>query len=153
PKRPDPAALERAWAALAGADPAAAYRAVWDLGAGGGDAGSPLSRRLEALPARAPGRLGQLLEDPASAGFATREQAQKDLARYGDQIEGDLERLLRGKPSPEVRKRALALLAPLRRPAQGDGLRAVRAVMALERAGTPAARQALQALARGAPGA
>ena len=61
---------------------------------------------------------------------------------------------LDAKPSLETRKRLEHLRGQLiGRVLQGERLRAYRAVEVLERIGTPEAREVLQALAKGAPGA
>lgn len=153
PKKGDATATEKSWASLAGNNSTAAYRAIWDLTAGGDDAVAFLSRRLEPAPSVQPDRLRQLLKDLDSDAFETRRKAQTELARYGDAIEGDLERALQGEPSVEFQKSVQALLTPLRKPRQGADLRVDRAVIILERIGTPAAGKALEALGKGAAGA
>jgi hypothetical protein len=65
-----------------------------------------------------------------------------------------LRRALEAGPSPEVRRRLETLLAgPEGLARSAEDRRAVRAVAVLERLGTPAARQLLEALSRGAPAA
>jgi WD40 repeat protein len=154
PKNLGAAAQEKAWAALRERAAAPAYRAVWDLAAAGDETAAFLARRLKAVPSVPPARLQQLLEALDSEEFAERQKAQQELARLSDGLEGDLEAVLEARPSAEVRRQVLALLTEVRRrPASGEGLRTGRALLILERIGTPAARAALQALARGAPGA
>jgi WD40 repeat protein len=154
PKNLAAAGPEKCWGALAEATPAAGYRAVWDLTAVGDEAVGFLAGRIKPAPAFAAARLRKLLKELDADEFAVREEAQKGLAKLGDAVEGDLEAALNTRPSPEARRRLLALLADIRRgPVSVDELRARRAVQVLERVGTPAARKALAALAGGAPGA
>jgi hypothetical protein len=72
----------------------------------------------------------------------------------GPAVEPHLRRVLEGRPSAEVRRRAEILLEHLRVPEdqkQADLLRRVRAVQVLEYIGTAEAQQALQTIAKQAP--
>ena len=69
----------------------------------------------------------------------------------GRPAEPALRKALDGQPSPEVRRRVRQLLNKLAAVPSGERLRALRALEALEQIGTPPAREALEALARGAP--
>jgi hypothetical protein len=74
----------------------------------------------------------------------------------GEAATGFCRRALAGKPSAEVRRRPEALLEAQERepPAPAAGrLRMLRAVEALESAGTPGARRLLERWAKGAAGA
>jgi dipeptidyl aminopeptidase/acylaminoacyl peptidase len=148
--------LERWWQDLAGADAAAAYRAVWAL-AGARGAVPFLHERLRPAPAPAPDaaeRLARLLAKLDDDAFAVREKATAEIARLGPAAEPALRRALDGKPSPEARQRIERLLEQLRGPAEDpDTLRAIRGVEALERNGAPEARRVLEGLGKGAAGA
>ena len=65
-----------------------------------------------------------------------------------------LEKLLKGNPSQEAKRRAEALVAKLGGPVTSpDVLRTLRAIEALEYIGTPEARAVIEKLAAGAAGA
>ena len=80
--------------------------------------------------------------------FRRRESAQRELAAMGSPARPLLRAALANSASAEVRRRAEALLALPDRP-RGERLRTLRAIEILERIGTPAAREALTALAAG----
>jgi hypothetical protein len=113
-----------------------------------------LKKRLP--PAAAPDakRLADLIADQDSETFARRDAAMKGLADLGELAEPALRAALENGPSLEVRRRLEELLEKLAGlGTTGEPLRASRAVEALERIGTPEARQVLTRLAAGAPGA
>jgi hypothetical protein len=157
--RPAPAARAAAekdlagwWDDLAGADAAKAYAAVWGL-ARARPAVAFLDKRLRQAAPPAPEalrRIGRLVADLDADDFGVREKASAELGRLGAAAEPALRKALEGTPSAEVRRRAEGLLAKLRGPAEGpEVLRALRAVEALELAGTAESRRLLAALARG----
>lgn len=79
-----------------------------------------------------------------------REQASRELAGLGEAVEPQLREALKGQPSAEVRRRVEGLLEKLSgQTAPPEVLRAWRGVEVLERADTPDARAALEALAKG----
>ncbi len=80
--------------------------------------------------------------------FEQRNGATEELGRLGDVAVPALQKTLTGKTALETRRRVEALLVRL----TAQQAPVVRAVEVLERAGTPDAQQALQALANGAPG-
>jgi hypothetical protein len=147
-------ALKAAWADLASDDAAGAYRAVGQLAAAP-EQSVPLLK--EALPPVAPPdekRLARLIADLDSDEFATREQAAAELEKLGEAALPALRKALAGDPPAEVRVRCEGLVAKLNRPVlSGERLRTVRAVEALEQAGTKEARAVLKQLAGGAEGA
>ncbi|MBX9625910.1 MAG: hypothetical protein K2X82_19070 [Gemmataceae bacterium] len=136
---------DRLWADLAAPDAGVGVRAVWTLAA------DP-AKAVPLLAAKFPGagpdpdrvrRLVDALDDPD---YQTREDATRDLRRLGGVATAPLrEAVARGR-SPEMVRRAGQLLraaeAPV--PIGGDGLRAVRAVYALELAATPDAAAVLR---------
>jgi RNA polymerase sigma factor (sigma-70 family) len=144
--------LDACWAALAGADAAQAYDAVWALAAAPEQAVSFLKKHLPPLPRPDEKTVAQLVADLDSNDFRTRENATEELRTFGDSAADPLRQVLVGKPSPEERRR----LQPLLRQARdwtAERLRDHRAIQALEHIGTRSARKVLQALAEGAPGA
>jgi WD40 repeat protein len=144
--------LKALWADLAGADAGTAYRAVWRLARSPGQAVPFLGGRLRpASPDRAT-LIRRLVANLDSDSFAEREKAERQLLEaVGRQAEAELRRALAGLPSPELRMRAQRLLRKLgESPPPPEELRCLRAVAALEHAGTPQARQLLKRLAEGA---
>jgi hypothetical protein len=86
--------------------------------------------------------------------FAEREAASKWLSDAGEQIEPAVRKALSDGRSAEARKRLEAVLADFEaRATAAEHLRALRAIELLERIGTSKARNALEKLAAGAPGA
>jgi HEAT repeat protein len=149
---PDARRLERLWADLAGTDAARAYQAICELAAYPREAAPFLGRRLRPAAPADPRRIESLLADLDSDTFDVRQKAVRELQTLGELAEPALHRLLRGKPSLDVRKHVERLLGKLNDPLTApEKLRAVRAVEALERMGTPEARRVLQSLARGGP--
>jgi WD40 repeat protein len=145
----DEKARERLWAELADKDAARAYRAVLALAARPAEAVPLLRAKLKPRPGPDPKRLAKLLADLDSDEFETRQAASKELAALGPDAEGALRRALDEAPSAEVRTRVEEVLATFQKAGPvSERVRFVRAVEALERAGTPAARQALEALAQ-----
>ena len=78
-----------------------------------------------------------------------REQADRELEKFGPGAEGILRDLLPGAPSIEARRRLDRLLSRI----DVDKLRTGRALELLEQIGSPAAGELLATLAKGAPGA
>ena len=85
--------------------------------------------------------------------FSVRQKATEELERLGDLAVATLEKALAVKPSLETRTRIDRLLEKSDRTPPPEVLRSLRALEALEHAGTPEARQLLKALAKGADGA
>jgi hypothetical protein len=151
-KRPStPRELEALWLTLGGADGAQAYDAVLALAAPG-PAVPFLRGRLRPVPA--PKNVDRLLADLDDDEFEVRQKARAALEALGDAAEPALRKLLAGKPSLEVRRQAEAILRKLHgKPLPPEQVRLLRALEALEHAGTPEARRVLEILAKGAPGA
>jgi WD40 repeat protein len=147
-----PAGLDKAWSDLGG-DPVRAYAALWLLAA------TPQSLPLlrEALPPVVPvedKRLRRLIADLDDDSFEVRERAGAELARMAEQAEAELRKVLEGNPSVEVRSRIERLLEAWQRPTPSAArLRQLRALEVLEATGTPEARQLLEKIVGGAPGA
>ncbi len=149
-----PEGVAKAWADLAGADAARAFRARGALVLAPEEAVAWLQGRLQRAAPADPERLRLLLADLGSKRFAVRDKAQAALEGIGDLAEGALRRALADATTLEVRRRIEGLLARLRRPVtQPEALRSVRTVAVLEDIATPAARALLAALAAGAPDA
>jgi RNA polymerase sigma factor (sigma-70 family) len=145
----------KCWAALADTDAARAHAAVRELAADPQRAVAFLRDRLRPVAPLDASRRRQeerWLADLDSDTFAVRKRAAQELEGLGDLAEPALREALRGRPTPEGRRQMESIL-------EGSTgwstprLRVARAVMALESAGTPAARHLLQEAASGAPGA
>jgi hypothetical protein len=101
-------------------------------------------------------RLARLITELGSDDFATRQSASEELAKLGEQAIPACRRALGGKSSLEMRRRLDDLLDKAQRAwweASGERLRSLRAVEALELAGTKEAHELLETLAAGADGA
>jgi hypothetical protein len=145
--------LEQQWTALGANNPVRIERAMNAFVAKPEQAVAFLRKRLWPAPVADPRRLTDLLASLDSNIFSEREKAMRELESLGEVIEGDLKKVLRQRPSAEVRHRIDKLLEKTRRerlfPSE-DRIRAIRAVEVLERIGNCAARRALRTLAEGA---
>jgi len=145
--------LAKAWADLAGADAARAFRARWALASAPEETLPLLKERLHQIPAPDAQRLRRLLADLDSKQFGVRNKAQAALEELGELAELALRETLANKPTVEVRRRVQVVLEGLRGPVRRpETLRSLRAVGVLESIATPPARQLLEELAAGAPG-
>lgn len=143
--------LPALWRDLAGEDAERADRAIWLLASAPEIAVPFLEKHVQLVAAVEPERLAHLLADLDSDQFAARDKAARELEALGELAEAALRKVLRGKPSLEVRRRAEGLLEKLHGPlAAPRRLRSLRAVEALEHAGTERARRLLAVLAEGA---
>jgi WD40 repeat protein len=143
---------EGLWNNLAGDNASLALDAVWRLALTPKESVPFLRERLRPAPPADDKQVARWIVDLDDEEFTVRQKATRELERVGDLARPLLEKALAGKPSVEVRRRLLQLLSRL------DGLspeqqRELRAVEALEQAGTAEARALLQVLAKGAPGA
>jgi hypothetical protein len=146
--------LESLWDDLRGTNGHAIHNAVWTLARSPRDSVPFLRKRVkpaEDFTPPDPDALAKLITNLDDERFAVREHASRELARAGRAAAPHLRRVLEGKPSAELRRRAEELLASL--PSAGDGgawSRELWAVEALEHAGTEEARALLRDLAGGA---
>src|SRR5262249_46057352 len=142
------------WQDLAGADAAAAYRAIGALAAAPEQAGPALADRLRPGPpahprqgARPGAGLGRAQLGAGGRGGAGRGPA----GGAGEAAEPALRQALTGDVSAEVRRRLGAVLDRLEA-GSPERLRTDRALEALERIGTPEAREVVAKLARSSSG-
>jgi hypothetical protein len=143
-------ALRELWTDLAGPDARKAHRAVRALSE---DPVAVEFLRKQLVPAALPDepRVAKLIADLDSDSFDVREKAGRELERLEALAEAPLRKALAGRPSPEVQRRAEALLGALSAGVAPTTLRTIRATAVLEYIATPEARQLLETLARGAP--
>jgi WD40 repeat protein len=149
-----PAEVTDLWATLVGDDAVKAFQGIRKL-AGAPKQAVPLIREhiRPAVPVD-PQKLAKLLGDLDSDEFEERSAASDGLEKLGDLAVPALQKTLNAKITLETRRRIEMLLARLTGGAlTHEQVRLVRAVEVLERTGTAEARQLLEALANGAPGA
>ena len=148
-----PDEAKQLWENLASDDAAAAWQAVLGLAAAPEQAAEMLGRRVRPpKPAPAP-ELQRLIAQLDDDDFDKREEASRRLAALGEVAWPALHEALANEPPPELRRRAKQLLARLDRPPGPEEFRKVRAVEALEYAGSGEARSLLKEWASGAEGA
>jgi WD40 repeat protein len=145
--------LDGLWGELAGADSAAAFRAIYRLAEAPKQTVGFLRTRLRSPFRPDPKRIRQFVAQLDDNEFAKREQASEELKKLGQAAEAALEQTLEKPPSLEVRRRAEALLRHIKN--AKDRLPSVelitlRALEVLEKAGTDEATRLVAELARGA---
>jgi hypothetical protein len=154
PGKLDDKDLPNLWKDLCDPSAAAGYRAVALLAASPESALPFLKKHLQPVGRPDPSRVARLLDQMDHPRFAVRENAAAELEKILDMVEGELRQRLANQPSLETRRRIERLLEPLdEQLATPARLRAGRALAALERIGSPAARDVLTELARGCPDA
>jgi RNA polymerase sigma factor (sigma-70 family) len=148
--------LDGCWADLSDDDAARAYRAIQKLAGSPKDAVPYLQRRLQPAPAVDEKRVRKLIADLGSEDFGTRENARKELEKFGEGALDLYRKALAGKPSAEARRQLEALAERYAEPWVSpwpELVRSLRALEALELIGTPEARKVLETIAKGVPGA
>ena len=141
------------WDDLGDDDEAVAYRAAWRLTNSTPSVVARMRERLKpAAAAPDAKRIEALIGKLDSDADDTRQGAYEDLEELGAVVEPALVRALKFGPSLESRRRLEALLARVSKLTQ-DRLRQLRALLALERAASPEARQLIKSLAEGEDGA
>jgi WD40 repeat protein len=144
--------LSQTWSQLSDADARVAFRAVSALVALPEVAVAILRHQLKPPAAVDPATIRGLIGELDSTQFAVRQKAMQQLETVVDQAADELRAALVQSKSAEVRQAVQRLLDRLAEPTP-EMLRAIRAVEVLEHIATPAARQLLTDLAKGAPGA
>ena len=154
PKPPAPSAanLDRAWNDALTADAAKAFAGI-KLFAAHPNVAVPFLRR-KLVPVSPPDheRVDRLLADLDHNEFRKRELATRELAALGDRVRGALQKAQSTAVSEELRKRVEKLLAVEDEPSP-EMMRLIRAIEAMEAAGTPEAMSLLDYWAGGASGA
>jgi hypothetical protein len=147
-----PRQLDACWTVLANEDAAKAYDAVWMLVASGEQSVPSLQKHLRPVSRPDAEMVSRLIADLDSDYFNVRQHAMEELSKLGDTITPTLRQALDGKPALEVGRRLQQLL-DRSRDWTPERLREHRALQALEHIGTAQAKEVLEALAAGAPGA
>jgi WD40 repeat protein len=138
--------LAALWSDLAG-HAAKADRAIWALALGPTKSVPLLQERLRPATPADREQIAKLMAGLDSESFAARSKAAKTLDDLGEAAEAMVRKWMDGKLTLEVRKRLDQFLEKQNTAA----LRKLRAIDALEHAGTPEARLVLEALAKDAP--
>jgi RNA polymerase sigma factor (sigma-70 family) len=148
------AELEKLWTDLRSEETSKAHASVWTLAASPLSATSFLKDRLPPVPIVTEKELLQLIAELDSSSFEEREAASKELLQLGSDAFPALRRALDENTPAEARRRIEALLeSPPRLPLGAEQLRRLRAILALEQAGSEEAVSILKELAKGAPAA
>jgi hypothetical protein len=142
------------WDDLAGADAGRAYRAIAHLAATPAVAVPFLAKQLNPVARDEVQEIRRSIAELGNGDFAVRDAAFRRLTRFGPSAAPLLRQALAENTPLENRRRIEQLLdSPGSRPWAGEALRTLRALTALERAGTPEARRFLETLAGGGAGA
>jgi WD40 repeat protein len=145
--------MKKLWDVLAGADGAAAFKAVITLAGAGDKAVELIKGEIKPAPEIDAKRVKKLLADLDAKDFDMRESATNELAKLGAQVEPALKQALKGEGlTVEFKTRAEQVLQGISvLPKVGEPLRADRALWILDQIGNEAAREELKRLAGGAP--
>jgi WD40 repeat protein len=153
-KAPQAGDLEKWWEVLADSDAAKAFAAMGDFAATPRDAVAWIKSHVPAAVPLDTKRALELIQQLDHDQFKVREKAYNELFKLGELVVPVLNKVLEDNPPLETKRRLEELRGKLTAfVLAGDRLRAFRAVEVLEHIGTPEARQVLQTLADGAPGA
>jgi WD40 repeat protein len=149
---PSRAELDARWSALARDEAAEAFRAIQRIATSPSEGVAYLAEKLRPVVDVDAKTLAQLIADLESDQFATREKADSELERIGEPALAACRKALAGRSGAELRRRLETFvdnLATEKRIPSRENLRVLRAIEALERCGTPAARRVLESLAGG----
>jgi hypothetical protein len=133
------------WEILADPDAEKAYRTMKEMAAHPAEAVKLLRTKLPPIRAVEDARLDALLTKLDADDFQAREAASRELLALGDAVESRLQAVLRGTPSPELKRRTEEVLQKI----DESRLRSERAIEALGVIGDNAARNYLRELADG----
>jgi RNA polymerase sigma factor (sigma-70 family) len=140
------------WKALADSDAAKAYTAIWAFTRTPARSVAFLREHLRPIQPVDDKVIAKLVLNLDSPTFAVRQEASAALAKLEEIAEADLRKILAGQPSLELRRRVEQFLEQLQS-LPAIQLQNLRAVEALERIGTPEAKELLRTLATGAEAA
>jgi WD40 repeat protein len=146
-----PKRLQKIWSDLQSSDAAVAYAAVSDLASSPDQALALLRQKLTPTTPADHARIETWIARLDEESFQERERAQKELDVVRDFAEPILLHALAGKLSLETKRRVESMLARLIDSPSPIWLAHLRAFEALERIGTPAARELVEQIAAGQP--
>lgn len=153
PRRPlaelSPVELQRLWADLAG-NAVTGHAAMKRLAASPEQATALLKTHLQPMTGVDTKQIAPLIADLDSEEFDNRQHAEGNLMEMGDEAEMALQEALKGKTTLEFRLRADRILESIRATPPTE-IRRHRAVIVLERIGSPEAKAILETLTRGEP--
>jgi WD40 repeat protein len=150
----DRASLEKRWQSLAENSAALGLAAMLELAAAPKEGLPFIRERIKPAIVIAPERIGKLIEDLNDVQFKVRQSATNELVQLGDRVVPALDKALATKPALETHLRLQEVRKRVTGPVlKSDKLREYRVLEVLERMGTPEARELLETLAAGAPGA
>lgn len=142
--------LKNLWDDLASEDASRAWRAVCILTKAPKQTVSWLKEHVKPLSGAELDRIANLIADLDSDQFAVREQAARELEKFGEWAQPALRKALEKHPGLEVRRQLEQLLEKLEGPVRAAGMmRELRSLEVLEHIATPEARQVLEKLAGG----
>jgi WD domain, G-beta repeat len=143
------AQVKMRWEALAGADAARAYAAIWELVDDPQPSLAFLKEHLQPAAGPPPAVVASLINDLGSNEFKVRRAAEDKLRALGGRVELAMRVALKANPDLEKRQRLEIILKALEAaPPTSEELRGLRAVFVLEKIGS-AARDMLGRLAQG----
>jgi WD40 repeat protein len=146
--------VEARWAALLGGEADKAFAAICELSASPKEAVLLLGKHLQPAPPIDMKEVQKLIDELGSDVYKVRQKANAELLKMGERAVPAIDKALAKQPALETKTRLEQVRAKLTAVVlTDDKLRTYRAVEVLERIGTPEARQVLQTLADGAPGA
>jgi WD40 repeat protein len=146
--------VDAQWEGLVDANAAKAFAAICALAASPKEAVALFKDRLQPAPPLDADKVQKLLVQLDSDRYKERQQASAELIKMGERVVPELDKVMAAKPALDLQRRVENLLERLAGPKLiGEQLRVFRAVEVLERIGTPEAREVLERLANGAPGA
>jgi WD40 repeat protein len=148
------AELQADWGRLSEPDAAKGFEAICELTDSPKETLALLKEHLKPAPPLDAARVQTLLMMLDSDVYKERQQATAELLKLGERTVPAMEKALAAGPPLELKQRLEGLIKQLAGATlTAEQLRAVRAVEVLERLGTAEARQLLQSIAEGAPGA
>ena len=132
--------LRSFWKDLSADNAATAHQAMWTMIASPNQSVPFLSTQLKPVAPEDAGKVQQWIADLDSDKFAVRQVAAKELEKVGDQVKPPIQKALKGDLSLEAHRRLEAVLNALADVPDPETLRAIRAIMVLERIGSPEAQ-------------
>lgn len=148
-----PGRLVELWEALGTLEPVEAYGAQWRIIAEAEKSVEFLRGRLKPAPIADAGKVQKWIVDISNKSFAVRDAASKELLNLGDQVQASIREALKDDVPLESRRRLKQIAETIDAIPGPEVLQTSRAIVVLERIGSPDARGILESLARGAPGA
>jgi hypothetical protein len=145
--------LEALWTDLAKDNAGQAYQALWTLVTAPKESVPFLRDRLKPIAIADAAKTQQRIAELNNDKFTVRQAAAKDLEQMAGQVIVRIQKALKGNLPLETRRRLEQILNTISDVPGQETVRTIRAIMALERIGSPEAQAVLESLAGGAPGA